>query len=122
MSQIRSLPSSTLRLLAIACCLTFVSGLGCGGSDSKQVARPAVNSLAPAPHGLRIDKPVVVPQSYQATLTLDPAKPTFHGEATIELAVSEKSQAFYLNGHGLTVMKASLEAAGETMGRDVKGE
>jgi alanyl aminopeptidase len=78
--------------------------------------------LAPSPHGLRLDSAAVVPQRYRATLSLDPSQSTFQGEVLIALEVKARSQAFYLNGRGLTIQSAALEAGGQNYKLEVEVE
>jgi alanyl aminopeptidase len=122
MSPIPSLHHFSSGARSLALCVAVASIAACGGSDAKHVVVPAPEVLAPAPHGLRLDAAVVVPQRYKATLTLDPSKPTFAGEALIAMDVGELSQSFYLNGHGLEVASATLEAGGESYPLDVQVE
>ncbi len=122
MNPVRSSPAPLPTICNLALCLSLATALACAGSDTKRPVPPAPEVLAPAPHSLRIEKPIVVPTSYKAILTLDPREPTFAGEATIALDVRDDSQSFYLNGYELEVKSASLEVAGETIAIEVSVE
>jgi alanyl aminopeptidase len=54
------------------------------------------------------------PTRYQATLDLDPAKPSFSGTITIQVAVRKPAQTVWLNAAKINVLEASAIAAGKT--------
>ena len=56
----------------------------------------------------------VTPQSYSLTFQIDPAKTEFAGEVTIEIRLNEATQRIWLHGHGLNVLEATLDSAGDT--------
>ena len=72
-------------------------------------ARPApVSPTLRLPEGVR-------PLGYTATLTLDPAQPTFQGVLDIELSVDQATDVVWLHAHHLTVKEASLSAGGQSV-------
>lgn len=56
----------------------------------------------------------ISPTHYQATLDLDPAKPSFSGTIAIEVAIRKAAQTVWLNANKIKVLEASATAAGKT--------
>ncbi|HEY0787981.1 MAG TPA: M1 family metallopeptidase, partial [Thermoanaerobaculia bacterium] len=67
---------------------------------------PPAEPGEPAPT-LRLDDRVV-PASYDLRLALDPAQPTFDGEAAIEIDVRRPARTLWLNARGLDVTAARI--------------
>ncbi|MCP4444028.1 MAG: M1 family metallopeptidase [Myxococcales bacterium] len=103
-------------------CLLFASSAACGSDAKRKVHSPEPAATALATHGIRIERAIVVPERYQAKLRLDPSKETFSGDLEVALSVEESSSDFFMNGHGLTVSKASIKVAEEVIELNVVAE
>lgn len=57
---------------------------------------------------------MVAPLSYKVELTLDPAKPVFSGNITIQTAIKQPIDTLWLNGTQIDVQSAELLAGGKT--------
>ena len=56
----------------------------------------------------------IAPTRYQATLDLDPAKPSFSGAIVIQVAVHKPAQTVWLNATRINVQEATAMAAGKS--------
>jgi len=77
-----------------------------------QTPAGAPDPALPIPPALRLPDQAA-PLRYHAVLSVDPSQTSFQGELTIELEVKQTTHLVWLNGTGLTVREASLEADGQ---------
>ena len=125
MSQItdRRRRHSLSALLALTIALAApLAAVACSGAESgaPAIAPAAVEAgrpPAPAAPALRLDGSVV-PLEYQLDLTLDPARPDFHGAVTIAVDVRRPTQIVWMHGKQLAVASATVRA-GDEAGREV---
>ncbi len=57
----------------------------------------------------------IVPKSYRAELTLDPAKPAFSGSIAITMDIAKPTQTIWLNQERITIQSAALKTAGKDL-------
>ncbi len=105
----------------LLCALSLALAATACGPDAKPKTS-APQPVAAASHSLRLDNPIVVPTTYGITLSLDPKLPNFAGAVEIALDVRTAARDFYLNGHGLTVQSAVLDAGGQRFELQTRAE
>jgi aminopeptidase N len=79
---------------------------------ASSVAAVAVPSLSLDPPKLRLPADGAYPIRYEAELTLDPAKPTFHGVLSIHLGARRPTRIVWLNAEELAIQGASFAQGG----------
>jgi cytosol alanyl aminopeptidase len=113
--------------------LFAIALLGACSSSARnvaEVATPPASASAPgaapaAAAALDPPKPVLrlprnfLPTGYRVRLVLDPARPGFHGEITIDGELRERSKVLWLHGRGLKVATARVVSGDKVRRVDV---
>jgi len=120
----------SLHLLALASSIFFQASLtgGCGSTVPDHAGSggdgPAggKHDLGPAPEDLGAIFPAalrlpesVTPRSYELTLRIDPATPTFTGKVRIEVELARATRLLRMHSDGLTIASATATVAGKTL-------